>query len=292
MKKINYLIPFLISIGAILLPLPSKAFIPYIYEPEAKNLEKTGLSIAKSAAKLLQIGQPKEAARIGSLAVRLNPKDFRIWLILAEAQIKSENIEQANQSLAKAKKLNPKNAGIWFTEASLALQEKKTKTAIKLLEKGLSLQPDNAGGYFQLGNAKIIEGKLYLALEDFKKSVSLKPNFWEALNNQGLILFEINQIKKAIKTWRKVLEIQVNAEPMLALASALYISSPDKKEAIQLAIEALEKDPNYVSSIYQKEQLWGDKLIKANKQLFKEASLKPAIEKAKSNATVKLVSNK
>ncbi len=266
---------------------PAQAFIPYVYEPNPKNLNNTGINIGKTAAQLLQIGQPKEAERLALIAVKLKPNDFRLWSVLAEAQLKLSQFEKAKKSLQKAKQLNPKQASLWFAEATLLLQEKKINEAISSINNGLILDPNNAGAYFQLGNAKVMQNKLKIAIKYFQKAATLRPNFWEALNNQGLMLFELNKHKEAINIWEKVLKIEKNAEPMLALAATIHLLEPKNISAIDLAIEALQKNPNYVSSKFQKEQLWGIKLRKATKKLFSKPALRSSVERALANSNLK-----
>ncbi len=274
------------TLGLTTLATPNSAWglIPYIYEPSKKELNETGISIGKTAAQLIHLGQTKEALRLAEVAVRLNPKDDRLWLVLAEAQIRNGDIGIAIESLNKAKQINPKKAGLWFAEASLVLQQKKPKKAQLLLEQGLSLDPKNANAYFQLGNTQIMQRKLPLALKAFEKATQLKASFWEALNNQGLVLFELGKTKQSITLWRRVLTINKNAEPMLALAAALHKTQQNKNEAIALAKEALTQNPSYISSKHQKEQLWGEKLLEATKELLKHPSLRNTVENALTNS--------
>ncbi len=287
-KKNNYLLGFtILSLVFNAFTYPTKAFIPYIYQPNQSELKNTGLSIAKTAAQLLQLGQEKEALRLAKLAVQLDPNDDRTWSILAEAQLRNQKPKEAKYSLDKAKAINPKKASLWFAEGALALQEKNALLAEKLIIKGLELEPKNPGAFFQLGNARIMQNKFSLALKAFKKATDIKPKFWEALNNQGLILFELGRKKEAIKTWRKVLVITKNAEPMLALATALYKTEKIKAESIELAREALITDPNYVSAIHQEEQLWGPNLRQAAQELFSEPVLISDVKKAIANSDKK-----
>ncbi|MCP9879140.1 tetratricopeptide repeat protein, partial [Cyanobium sp. A1C-AMD] len=102
--------------------LPARALVPYVYVPQRQELEAAGLGIAQAAARLLRLGQARDAARLAALTVQLLPEDPRGWVLLAEAQLRSNQLEQAGTSLAKAKKLDPSNPGIWFAEGSLALR--------------------------------------------------------------------------------------------------------------------------------------------------------------------------
>ena len=266
---------------------PVRALTPYVYIPSAQELEGAGVGIGRTAAQLLRLGQPEEAARLAALAVRLQPNDERLWSVLAEAQLRSDQLKAAAGSLAKAKALKPGKAGLWFAEASIALRDERPGDAISLLDEGLRLDPKNAGAYFDLGNARVMQSDLRKALKAFEQATTIKPSFWEALNNQALVLFEMGNTPEAIKRWRSVLSIKNNPEPMLALAAALNQQSPGDAESLELARQALAEDPNYVLPGHQENQLWGSKLRQATDVLLTTPSLRGAVERAEANADPK-----
>ena len=266
---------------------PAMAMVPYVFLPPPKGLEEAGLGIAEEAVQMLRLGQPEYAARLAELTVRLLPNDPRGWVLLAESQLRNDKSDLALYALAKAKALDPNNPGIWFAEGALALRNGKPADALGLIQKGLQLDQKNAGAYFDLGNAHILLNQPELALRAFNRAAALRANFWEAINNQGLVLFEQGQRREAMNRWRKVLSIKPSvAESSLALAAALHNDRPtNTAETFQLAESALADDPNYVKEEYQKEQLWGPLLRDAARRLLAEPSLKPAVERAKANAT-------
>ena len=266
---------------------PVRALTPYVYTPSAQELEGAGVGIGRTAAQLLRLGQPEEAASLAALAVRLQPNDERLWSVLAEAQLRSDQLKAAAGSLAKAKALKPGKAGLWFAEASIALRDERPDDAISLLDEGLRLDPKNAGAYFDLGNARVMQSDLRQALNAFEQATTIKPSFWEALNNQALVLFEMGNTPEAIKRWRSVLSIKSNPEPMLALAAALNQQTPGDAESIELARKALSEDPNYVLPGHQENQLWGLKLRQATDVLLTTPSLIGAVERAEANADPK-----
>ena len=274
------------TIGA-LSAAPVRALTPYVYTPSAQELEGAGVGIGRTAAQLLRLGQPEEAASLAALAVRLQPNDERLWSVLAEAQLRSDQLKEAAESLAKAKALKPGKAGLWFAEASIALRDERPDDAISLLDEGLRLDPKNAGAYFDLGNARVMQADLRKALKAFEQATKIKPSFWEALNNQALVLFEMGNTPEAIKRWRSVLSIKRNPEPMLALAAALNQQTPGDAESIELASKALAEDPNYVLPGHQQNQLWGSKLRQATEVLLTTPSLRGAVERAEANADPK-----
>ena len=265
----------------------AKALIPYVYVPKAQELEGAGLGIAQAATRLLRLGQARDAARLAELTVRLIPNDPRGWVLLAESQLRSDNTEEAQTALSRAKQLDPNNAGIWFAEGSLALRGGEPERAKELLLKGMRLDGSNAGAHFDLGNAHLLLADSRSALKAFEKAAGLRKDFWEAINNQGLVLYELDKRSEAIRRWRRVLVIKPGvAETSLALATALFVADEERSsEAIELAAAALNQEPNYVLSSYQKEQLWGEKLRQDTRRLLARTELRAAVERATANAT-------
>lgn len=266
----------------------AQAMVPYVYLPPERDLEAAGLGIAQAAARLLRMGQAEEAARLAELTVRLLPGDPRGWVLLAEAQLRSDRVDKALWALGKAKQLDPQNPGIWFAEGSLALRNRKPEEAIGLLQRGIQLDGRNASAYFDLGNAQVLLGQPDRALGSFEQAAKLRRDFWEAINNQGLVLWEADRRPAAMERWRRVLRLKPDVpETSLALAAGLFASDPvaQRGEALRLAELALNEDPNYVLDKYQAEQLWGTKLRGDTRRLLAQPELKLVVERAMANAT-------
>lgn len=265
---------------------PAQALVPYIYVPQRQELEATGLGIAQAAARLLQLGQADDAARLAALTVQLLPADPRGWMLLAEAQLRSNQTDAAATSLARAKQLDPDNASIWFAQGSLALRDGRPNEGLDLLREGLRRDPRNANAYFDVGNASILLNQPRQALEAFERAAELRGDFWEAINNQALVLYEMGQVEQAIQRWRRVLEIRPEAaEPNLAIAAAMFErGAKDRQEALDRASKALATEPEYVLPSHQEEQLWGPKLRVTTKRLFELQELRTDVERAEANA--------
>ena len=158
------------------------------------------------------------------------------------------------------------------------------EAAIQSIKKNIKLEKNNSNSYFLLGNAKLMQKKYSNSLEAFKKASAINPKFWQAINNQAIVYYELGFKQKAIKTWREVILLKSDPEPKLALAIALYALEPNNNEAIKLAKEALSQNPNYFFQQFQKEQLWGEKLQTAGIELFKNPKLKSVINTASANS--------
>jgi len=284
MKKFLQRIIWISLISLYLLQIEKvKAIVPYYYFPTIKSLEKQSLYIAKNAYQLLYLGQYEDSLNLVKLALKLNSKDEKLWLILAEVQIASKQYKNALNSLNKAEQLNSNISEIYFTKSNIYLKTSQQKKAKSALEKGIKIEPNNHKAIFQLGNIFLMEKNYLGAIKLFDKSIKIKPDFWQAINNQGLAYFEKNNINLAIKLFESAISIQENAEPLLGLASCVRVN--DTKLAIKLAKKALAKDPQYVSYGYRKEQLWGEKLQSSTEILLQNEQLKKDVILAKSKIT-------
>ena len=253
----------------------TNAFIPYYYLPSKKFLNVNGKEIGKNAYQLLYFGQYKEGLALAKLAISLNPEDVNLWALLAEAQISNKLFNEALLSIKKGKLINPFVGELYFAEGSIYLSQNKTQKAKKSLKQGLEIQPKNTNALFQYGNIFLMEKNYEKALSKYNDIIQIKANFWQAINNKGLIYFEQDEMVLAINNFTKAIEIEENAESMLALG--ITLKDTNKEKSILLVKKALQKNPNYVSFEFRKEQLWGEKLQKATEELFKIEELKKDI---------------
>ncbi len=259
----------------------SIAFFPRINEPSQQELKSTSIQIGETAKQLIQFSQYKEAIKVLNLALQLNPKEENLWITLAEAQFKAKDSDKALLSLDKALVINPKNASIYFTKGSIYMNSKHLKNAISMLNQGLLLDNKNETGYFQLGNAYIMLKEYTRALDTYNKVTKLNPEFWQVINNQGLILYEMNKKKEALSKFKLAAKLSNDAEPKLALAISIYSIKGNSIESFNIAKNALIDNPKYANIEYQSEQLWGRKLQHSAKLLFKTEEMKKVVREAK-----------
>ncbi len=257
-----------------------QAIVPYYYFPTIKNLQKQSLYIGKNAYQLLYFGQYEDSINLAKLAVKINAKNEKLWLILAEAQIANKEYKNALNSLNKAEQINSNISEIYFAKSNIYLKISEQTKAKIALEKGIKIEPKNHNAIFQLGNILLMEQNYLGAIKLFDKSIKIKPDFWQAINNKGLAFYEKNNINLSIELFENAISIEENAEPLLGLASCIRINNTNL--AIQLAKKALAKDPKYVNYDYRKEQLWGEKLQTSTEILLQNEQLKEDVILAKS----------
>jgi len=281
MKKLLKKILFISMISFYFVKIEhAQSIVPYYYFPTIKNLQKESLAIGKNAYQLLYFGQFKEGLNLAKLAIKINPKDIKLWLILSEAQVANKLYKNALNSLNNAQNINSNISEIYFAKSNIYLKISQQENAKIALKQGIKIEPNNHKAFFQLGNIFLIEKNYFKAINIFDKSLKIKPDFWQAINNQALAHFEENNINISIKLFEDAISIEENAEPLLGLASC--IRSKNIKLAIKMAKKALSKDPKYVSYDYRKEQLWGEKLQRSTKILLQNEQLKEDVILAKS----------
>ena len=116
-----------------------QAIVPYYYFPTIKNLQKQSLYIGKNAYQLLYFGQYEDSLNLAKLAVKINAKDEKLWLILAEAQIANKEYKNALNSLNKAEQINANISEIYFAKSNVYLKISQQTKAKSALEKGIKL---------------------------------------------------------------------------------------------------------------------------------------------------------
>ena len=91
------------------------AIVPYYYFPTIENLQKQSLHIGKNAYQQIYFGQYEKSLNLAKLAVKINAKDEKLWLILAEAQIANQQYKKALNSLNKAEEINSNISEIYLS---------------------------------------------------------------------------------------------------------------------------------------------------------------------------------
>ena len=84
-------------------------------------------------------------------SVKINSKDEKLWLILAEAQIANKQYTNALNSLKKAEQINSNISEIYFAKSNIYLKISQQTKAKIALEKGIKIEPGNHKAIFQLG---------------------------------------------------------------------------------------------------------------------------------------------
>lgn len=172
---------------------------------------------------------------------------IRVFNLGAEAS-RSGHGEEAIQYLKRAAEVDPKLAPAYSALASIYLSKRDWKNALEQSEKLLAVEPDNLEGLsarFEalkgLGDkakAKEAEAAMKSARTDQSPT---------ALFNQGVTLFNANNIAEAKNVFEKVLEAEpqrAKAHYMLGLCYVNLGDGAHAKEHLQKFLELAPNDPD------------------------------------------------
>jgi tetratricopeptide (TPR) repeat protein len=150
----------------------------------------------------------------------------------------------------------------------------------------LKFEPNNPNAHFDLGNSYFRLQRYDQAVASYSTSVNLQPDFWPALNNIGLVLYEQGKTAEALDKWQAASQLVNNQEPepKLAKAVALYhqeacglaanVRRDRCQEAFSLGVEALEQDSRYTDPSFLELNLWGPHLVSSTQQFFESPIMK------------------
>ena len=158
------------------------AFVPYYYLPTKKNLQEESLNIGKNAYQLLYFGKYEDSLNLAKLAVKINAKDEKLWLILSEAQLANKLYKKALTSLEKAEDINSNTSEIYFARSKIYLQISLENNKLKM-----NLE-DNGTGIVKRDQLKIFEPKFTTKSAGMGLGLAIVKNIIDSLN--GTINFK------------------------------------------------------------------------------------------------------
>ena len=277
LKRITVSLLLLLGAWSQAKPAAAQALLPYTLPVDRERLQADGESLAKDAVQLAQFQQYDEALARAQLAAQLLPGNADILALLGSLYLQSSEPqpEQAITTLEQAKALQPENALVMFALGNAYFSQQDYNKAVNSIESGLKIEPENPNALFDLGNAYYKLSQFDQAIAQYEKAVAKESSFWPAVNNIGLVKYESGDTAGAIAEWQRALDLagEEQTEPQLAIAVAQF-SQGQTASSSNTAIVALERDPNYASIEFLKDNLWGEKLIMATEQFFNTPALR------------------
>lgn len=235
-----------------------------------------------------------------------NDKNYisKAYLIKAQTYFALNDNKRALKEIDNAISFDSKNSFYKIRKATILVESQKYEEALALLEElnktTFEVEKDRKNVYLWLGityrelaaRTKILEEKIKynkLMKENLEESLKLDNKFHIGMMNLGIAYAEsddgdnsnnINDSKKAIELYKKVLELRPNHKETYFLLGKLY-GSMDKYEKAEIYFKkALEQDENYFSAnlwlgkVYYELEDYESSLKYLNKALF----LKPETE--------------
>ena len=272
LKRITVSLLLLLGAWSQAQPAHAQALLPYTLPVDPARLQADGENLAADASRLAQFQQYDEALARAQLAAQLLPEDADVLALLGALYLQTSQPqpELAIQSLETAKALQPDNPRVMFALGNAYFIQDEYAKAVSSIEAGLKIEPDSPTALFDLGNAYYKLTQYDEAIAQYEKAVENEAAFWPAVNNIGLVKYESGDTAGAIAQWQRALDIAdtEQTEPQLAIAVAQYSRGQQSLTNSDAAIMALERDPNYASVEFLRDNLWGDRLIADTEQFF------------------------
>lgn len=139
-------------------------------------------------------------------ALKLNPKNPEIDLMLARLEVLNKNNQKAKDYLTDAFRLKSDYTDAAFLLAQIEVSEGNIKNAIRLVETASTIMSNNPVVYFQLGILKYSDKeKDYKgATEAFEKAISLNDSYSNARYFLGLSYYNLGKTADAINQFEIV----------------------------------------------------------------------------------------
>lgn len=159
-------------------------------------------------------GRLEEARKLLEDGVRLNPRNFKLWMELGIVQVQLNRYEEAISSLNRALELIDWDPDLWNYLGVAYGNKGDLYRAKEIYEKGLTLAPDYAVLLTNLGLTELslaLQTRNGHLLEEargyLKKAIDKDPWHVEAYNGLGAVLMVQGDINGALEMWKKVVEL-------------------------------------------------------------------------------------
>ncbi len=187
---------------------------------DQQRVTKTADEIAKAIAHLRE-----------DLAAK--PKDVRLWMRLADEQIKAKAFAEARESLLKAQEIDNANLTIRFRLGDIALREMDAQIAAA--EEALARNPADA--MLKAKAAELKAKRLTSAIDDYAERVKAYPTDLELHYRYGEVLFKTGRVKEAIPEFQHAAN-----DPKRKRAALIYLGNAFLREGmVELAESQLVK---------------------------------------------------
>lgn len=137
-------------------------------------------------------------------ALKFNPHNPAIYLLLSRLEISNNNLTSARDYAQKSVEEKPNYADGHFVISQIEVAEGNIDPAISSLETTLILSPGNPGLFFQLGILKYNKQDFLGAIDALARAVQLVPDYANAKYFLGLSLNRVGETALAIEQFEGI----------------------------------------------------------------------------------------
>jgi superkiller protein 3 len=191
--------------GRVLLALgPDKAHealksLDYALRIEPEN----GMALFDKASALRALGRTKEEMACYKTLVKLNPKEWHIWMRMGDITLEAGEFSSAIGNYDKALQLDQNLVPALIHRAIALSMMEKWKEAIKSVQAATKLAPDDIETWKILGDVNLRAGKYKSAVKALKKAAQIDPHDASIENTLGMVSYRSGSPRDAIKHFKR-----------------------------------------------------------------------------------------
>jgi tetratricopeptide (TPR) repeat protein len=201
-------------------------------------------------------GRFKEVEPLLTDYLQQHPESFWGWYALGYSQFAQKKIGASIQSLSKSLQLNIKNAEAHKILGRDLMIIGKFEAAQIEFEQGIRYDPKSAELHYDLGKLFSMQDNWQDARAQFAEALRIDPSYLEALDALGLTQEALGDDAGAVSSYQKAMALNEERHGNFVAAhvnlSAYYNRTGDSVKALQLALKALDLDPNSDKAWFQK----------------------------------------
>ncbi len=213
---------------------------------------------------LLKLERPKEALTFLKKVHQIQPADPEVLVALAQAEVATNNLSEAQSFFQEATRLDTQKAEAWYglgiTDRALSEQRLKVSggserqesralmdAANAAISRGMQLDPEAIDAYMILGESFRIAERYDEAVEEYKTATERKPDFAPAWAGLAEAYSAAGNDERALEAARRALTLDAHDAATNVLIAATYLRQSDYEKAKQFATHALELRPDLSS---------------------------------------------
>jgi tetratricopeptide (TPR) repeat protein len=189
----------------------------------------------QSGDRYLNAGKFSEAAIQFQNAVELDPRFADAYYGLAQAHLKTGNVDAAFRELVQATALNPSNVSAQLELGRLQIARRQyadaEATARRVISSSRNTPAENASAHMLLGEVFQGTQKLDLAVQELQAAVSLDPRRFESYAALGAVELQAGKTQDAEAAYRRALAIDPKSPAAHISLGEFYFSQNRLAEA-------------------------------------------------------------
>jgi adenylate cyclase len=194
-------------------------------------------------------------------SIQLDPQLPESYLLLATTYLEGIwfgesplfSFAQASKNLKKAMALDKNNSDAYIVLGYLLAMKRNHEEAIAAAKKAITLNPNSAEAYFELGCTLYWSSRSEEAINYVQKAIRLNPMPPTLyIHRLGLCYLDLDRFEKALKYFKKVIEISPDFLWAHFNLAVTYINMGRESDARAAALKVLSIDPDFSVNAVEK----------------------------------------